>query len=210
MGLYACLSLTIQATLDYRERRNEVPLKVERGKSINFQEPLPSEKIISVPQIKQEQRNWCWAACAEMVQFYYDGTVTEQCKLANELFCQTECCSQPSSCCCNKPCREEDVSKLYSSKCIYSKLVKKTVPFSKLQSEIDADRPVEVAYFWRDKKETGHLVIVRGWSVDGKGEFVHVNDPGDNPGEDRIVAYSELLAAYGRGNWTWTWIEIRR
>ena len=187
-----------------------MPLKVKTGKSINFQEPFLNEKVINVPQIKQEQSNWCWAACAEMVFRYYDGAAARQCEFANELFGRTECCSKPSSPDCNKPCRKEDVSKLYSSKHICSTFVGSVVSFSKLQSEIDADRPVEVAYFWGDKGETGHLVVVRGWRVDGKEEFVYVNDPGDSPGEDRIVAYSELLAAYGKGNWTYTWIEIRR
>ena len=187
-----------------------MPLRINRGKPINFQEPILSEKIINVPQIKQEQLNWCWAACAEMVQRYYDGTATQQCEFANELFCQTECCSKPSSSCCNKPCRKEDVSKLYSSKQIYSKFIKGIVPFSKLQSEINADRPIEVAYSWGDRGETGHLVIVRGWRIDGKNEFVYVNDPDDSLGENRIVTYSELRAAYGKGAWIYTWIEIRR
>jgi hypothetical protein len=187
-----------------------VPLRVKRGKSINFREPLLNEKTINVPQIKQEQPNWCWAACAEMILRYYDGSSVRQCELANELFGETECCSKPTSPGCNRPCKKQDVSKLYSSKNIYSKLVEGVVPFSKLQSEIDADRPVEVAYSWNDRRETGHLVIVRGWRIDGKEEFVYVNDPGDSPSEERIVAYPELLAAYGKGNWVCTWIEIRR
>ena len=187
-----------------------MPLRINKGRTINFQEPIPSKKIINVPQIKQEQLNWCWAACAEMVLRYYGDTTTQQCEFANELFCQTECCSKPSSCCCNKPCWEEDVSKLYSSNHIYSKFIKKNIPFSKLKSEIDANRPIEVAYSWRDRGETGHLAIVRGWCIDGKKEFVYVNDPNDNPGGNRMITYSELLAAYGQGEWTCTWIDIRR
>ena len=49
------------------------------------------------------------------------------------------------------------------------------------------------------------------WRTDGKGEFVHVNDPADSPTTmSGIVAYSELLVPYGTGDWTYTWIEIRR
>ena len=104
-----------------------------------------------------------------------------------------------------------DVSNLYSSKHIHSKLVEKAVPFSKLQSEIDADRPVEVVYFWRDWGKPGHSVIVRGWRIDDEEEFVHINDPADSPTTmSEIVAYSELLAPYGEADWTYTWIEIRR
>ena len=187
-----------------------MPLRVKKGKSINFQESLLNEKIINVPQIKQEQSNWCWAACAEMILRYYDGSVIRQCEFANELFGETLCCLMPSSPDCNRPCRKKDVSRLYSSKHIYSKLVEETIPFSKLRSEINAGCLVEVAYLWENSGGTGHVVIVRGWRIDGKEEFVYVNDPGDSLGEYRIVAYSELLAAYGKGNWTYTWIEIRR
>ena len=88
---------------------------------------------------------------------------------------------------------------------------KPAVPFSKLQSEIDADRPIEVVYFWRDWEKPGHSIIVRGWRIDGEAEFVHVNDPADSSTPmSGIIAYSELLAPYGEGDWTYTWIEIRR
>lgn len=191
-----------------------MPLRVQRGTSISFEEPLPDEEIINVPQIKQEQRNWCWAACAEMILYYYRGTAgtpTQQCKFADKLFCETECCSEPYSSACNRPCEIRDVSALYSSQGIHSKLVNNPVPFSTLQSEIGDGRPVEVAYFRRDSEEPGHLVIVRGWRIDGNEEFVHVNDPADSPPSmSGIVAYSELLAPYGTCEWTCTWIEIRR
>ena len=188
-----------------------MPLKVKRGKSINFQEPLLKEKTINVPQIKQEQSNWCWAACAEMVLRYYDDSTVRQCEFANELFNRTECCLEPSIPACNRPCEMPDISNLYSRKHIRSEFVDKAISFSKLQSEIDADRPVEVAYFWKDLGKPGHSVIVRGWRIDGQEEFVHVNDPADSPTSmSEIVAYAELLAPYGEGEWTYTWIEIRR
>ena len=208
MGLYAYLSLTSQATLDYRERTNEVPLRVKKRKPINFREPVPNEKIINVPQIKQEQSNWCWAACAEMVFCYYGVTPARQCDFANELFGRTECCSDPSSPNCNQPCEIENLSNLYSRKGINSRFLGETVPFSKLQSEINADRPVEVVFYQKSKKR-GHLIIVRGWRITGTEKFVHVNDPKDSDGASRIVTYSELLHAYKEGKWTDTWIEIR-
>ena len=186
-----------------------MPLGVKKGKSINFGEPLRNTKIINVPQIAQEQPNWCWAACIEMVLRYYNDPIVQQCELANELFGQSKCCSEPSSPECNKPCEIEDISKLYSRSGVHSQFVDENVPFSTLQSEIDADRPVEVVFYQRQKKQ-GHLVIVRGWHIAETEEFVHVNDPKDSNGASRIVAYSELLDAYGEGKWMYTWLEIRR
>lgn len=188
-----------------------MPLRVKEGKSINFREPSPNEKIINVPQIIQEQSNWCWAACAEMVIRYYNEPGTQQCEFANELFNRTECCSVPSSPNRNRPCETRDISNLYSRKHIHSKFVEDAVPFSQLQSEIDADRPVEVVYFWRDWEKPGHSVIVRGWRIEDKEEFVHVNDPADSPTTmSGLVAYSELLTPYRAGDWSYTWIEIQR
>ena len=188
-----------------------MPLRVKEGKSINFREPSPNEKIINVPQIIQEQSNWCWAACVEMVIRYYNEPATQQCEFANELFNRTECCSDPSSPNCNRPCETRDISNLYLRKHIHSKFVEDAVPFSELQSEIDADRPVEVVYFWRDWEKPGHSVIVRGWRIEDKEEFVYVNDPADSPTTmSGLVAYSELLTPYGEGDWSYTWIEIQR
>ena len=73
-----------------------MPLGVKKGKSISFTEPIPTGKIINVPQIAQEQSNWCWAACVEMVLRYYGELAVQQCELANELFCRSEYCTRVS------------------------------------------------------------------------------------------------------------------
>ena len=183
---------------------------IKTGKPINFSERIPTEKIIDVPQIAQEQTNWCWAACIEMVLRYYDKGAVQQCELANELFGRSDCCSEPSSPGCNKPCEIEEISTLYSHRNIQSQFVDENVSFSTLQSEIDADRPIEIVFYQR-KEKRGHLVIVRGWHTTDAEEFVHVNDPKDNSNDvARIVAYSELLEAYGEGKWMSTWIKIQR
>ena len=189
-----------------------MPIGVKTGKSINFSEPIPTRKIINVPHIEQEQTNWCWAACIEMVLRYYDTSVAQQCELANELFVGVpDCCSEPSSPECNKPCEIEEISTLYLHRNIQSQLVDENVSFSTLQSEIDADRPVEILFQYKQKEKRGHLVIVRGWYTIETEEYVHVNDPKDDDADlPRMVAYSELLNAYGEGKWTSTWIKIQR
>lgn len=186
-----------------------MPLGVKKGKSINFGAPFPNAKIINVPQIAQEQSNWCWAACLEMVLHYYGERAVQQCEFANELFDRSDCCSEASSPDCNKPCQLEDISNLYQSRNIYSKFVDENVAFSTLQAEIDAGRPVEIV-FYEKRKTRGHLVIVSGWSITEMEEFVYINDPKDSNGSSRIVAYSELLDAYEEGKWFYTWVEIRR
>ena len=186
-----------------------MPIGVKTGKPIDFSAPIPTVKIIDVPQIAQEQTNWCWAACIEMVLCYYGTSAVLQCELANELFSRSDCCSEPSNPECNKPCEIEDISNLYARRNIQSQFVDENVPFATLQSEIDAARPVEIVFYQR-REQRGHLVIVRGWHTIEAEEFVHVNDPKDSTGASGIVAYSELLDAYGEGKWFYTWLDIQR
>ena len=183
-----------------------------------------------MPRIAQEQTNWCWAACTEMVLHYYGNPDARQCEFANSLFNQTQCCEDPTDPACNQTCTGNDVEAVYANWNIRSTLIKGTVPFDGLQAEIDAGRPVEVAFKW-----TGggaHVAIVRGWETNEMGPFVHVNDPA--PAADHLrnetdpfvhvndpapasaadhlntVSYEELLNASGRGRWILTWTGIQR
>ena len=169
-----------------------MPLRVIQRKPINFGTPPLGARTINVPQIPQQQTQWCWAACADMVLHYYGNTEVQQCDFANWLFGLSGCCSSPSSELCNRPCRVADVSGVYSNWSIRGTPMNRTVSFSTLQSEINAGRPVEVAYQWRGGG--GHVAIICGWDTNSTGPFVRVNDPAYGSGG---VYYSELLNAYG-------------
>lgn len=182
-----------------------MPLRQAKGKPITFVVPPLGGKTINVPQIKQEQSLWCWAACAEMVLHYYGNAGVRQCDFANWLFGQSGCCSSPSSSVCNRTCVVADVQRVYTQWGIRCSLTNGTVSFSTLQFEINGDRPVEVAYQWEGGG--GHVAIVRGWDRINTQPFVRVNDPAYG---SLGVYYAELLAAYGFGTWFYTWTGIRR
>lgn len=182
-----------------------MPLRVPKGRPINFVPPPLGAKSLNVPQIAQEQTQWCWAACADMVLHYYGNTGIRQCELANWLFGLPGCCSNPSSSLCNRPCQVADVSRVFMNYGVRSSGGNGTVSFSTLQFELNGDRPVEVAYSWNGGG--GHVAIVRGWDQNSTGPFLRVNDPAYGSGG---VYYSDLLTAYGLGTWFYTWIGIRR
>lgn len=163
-------------------------------------------QTIGVCYIPQEQERWCWAACAEMVCHYYDIRDVRQCDFANWIFKQTHCCQEPSSAECNRECFVHDVSRLYLQWHIRSTFIGEAVPFSVLQAEIDAGRPVEIGFLWEGRR-AGHVVLISGWHTEGTEEFVHVNDPNDGV---QFLTYDELQTAYGRGEWAFTWTGIRR
>jgi len=181
-----------------------MPLRMTHGRAIRMGAPSSPGVKLGVPQKYQQQKNWCWAACAEMVLSYY-GHVTEQCHIANWLFNQALCCTSGSSDQCDKGCQVPDVCRVYGNYGIKSAPSSgANVSFAMLQSEISGSRPVEVGLSWR----TGgsHLVIVCGWRTTSVGQYVRVNDPSSGP---QSILYTDLLAAYGVGQWTHTWIDVR-
>jgi hypothetical protein len=158
-----------------------------------------------VPMIIQEQSNWCWAACADMVVHYYGFPVVRQCDFANWLFGQSGCCFAPGSSLCNRPCSEADVSLIYFNWGIQSSLVASSVPYSVLDSETVSSRPVEVGLAWNGGG--GHLVLVIQTAIVNYQQVVLVNDPDYGTGG---ILYSDLLTANGMGAWVSSWVGIRR
>ena len=182
-----------------------MPIRVKDRTKI----PAPAVTLgagpLNVPMIKQEQTQWCWAGCADMVTHYYGNPGVAQCDFANWLFSQSLCCGAPSSSLCNNPCKGTDVSRVYSNWGINSALTSSTVSFSTLDWEISNSRPVEVAYKWTGGG--GHVALVIQTGVVNNQQAVRVNDPAYGSGG---VLYNDLLNAYGQGTWILTWTDIRR
>jgi hypothetical protein len=95
---------------------------------------------------------------------------------------------------------------LWSAKDIKYSYVYSAVPFATLQSEINAGRPVEVAF---SRSNSGHVVIVEGWSDSAMGQYLFVNDPAKGVGRG-LVSYEHLLSAKGTGRWDATWTGLRK
>jgi hypothetical protein len=166
--------------------------------------PALGGAALNVPEIKQEQTQWCWAACAQMVLRFYGNGAVRQCEFANWLFGQSGCCQAPGTSLCNRPCQVTDVVRVYAAWAKTCSYVPSNVAFATLQAEINAGRPVEVGYRWNGGG--GHVAIVCAWDINATGPFLRVNDPWYGSGG---VYYSNLLTAYGLGSWQWTWIAIR-
>jgi len=45
----------------------------------------------------QEENNWCWAACIQMV-LNYQGSYIDQCKIVKKAFRTTQCINKPADC----------------------------------------------------------------------------------------------------------------
>jgi len=163
--------------------------------------------ILPVAHLTQMKSQWCWAAAAQMVLDYY-GQSKSQCELANILLGKRTCCFWVNR--CNVSCTEAQVAQLYSSLGLSSTHHSTPVSFSTIQSEINANRPIEVGFSWSSSR--GHLAIVRGWEQNTSGDWVRINDPDlwlhQNNGQGKML-YSKLAKPYGIGKWVATWTDLK-
>jgi ABC-type bacteriocin/lantibiotic exporter with double-glycine peptidase domain len=177
-----------------------MPLRAP-GKAVVVSPPPLGAKTLNVPWIKQEQTNWCWAACCQMVFNYYGLYAVHQCNMASWLF-GADCCAAPSSTLCNQGATADQIVRVYNVngfQCSYSN---GAFSFGQLQWEIDNNRPLEPAFFWNGGG--GHVVIVKAYYDN---QTTYVNDPWYGQG---VVKYADLLTAYGMGRWALTFFNLRR
>ncbi len=158
--------------------------------------------MLDVPYFQQEQSEWCWAACTEMVATYLGIANVRQCELANFLHGQTNCCQEPGSDACNQPCPYEGIGPVYGHlnvNCISD-------PFPEnvqvIQRELLAGRPVEVGLLWYEGG--GHVALIRG--ITDQGVYA-VHDPAFGSG---FATYAFIYGGYGHGRWAYSFGGFRR
>lgn len=186
-----------------------MPLRATAGRDL----PVPvatlgsAISVLGVPLIPQEQREWCWAACIQMVTKFVDAATTvTQCELASNAFGVAGCCTSPSSSICNKPLPVPSVVaewNRYNFQCIFNNYA---IDFATIVSEINSNRPIEAGLKWQGPG--GHAILIIGYDQN-QNKVVICNSQKNNEYRG-YVDYSELLSAFGQGQWQWTWIGIRR
>lgn len=130
-------------------------------------------QYLSVPQVIQEQNEWCWAAVSKAVLDYY-GVNKSQCQIADYArtvitwrdFGSENCCSNPSG-----PCNYwnynwgnngsiQDILRHFAS--IENHGVGSALSLSDVNTEIGSGRPFVIRWGW--KSGGGHFVIGHGIS----------------------------------------------
>lgn len=120
----------------------------------------PRGRILDVRLRAQEMRNWCWAACGQMVMEHSNKSV-RQCLQALERFGQ---------------CDIDRTGWPEFDKYGFSYTTKKApIPWETLKSEIDKNRPFCFTKRWLGGG--AHMVVVKGYSVVGGEKYIHLADP---------------------------------
>jgi hypothetical protein len=134
--------------------------------------------------------------------FHYFALSPDQCDVAAFLFSRDCCPNRPE---CNCPCRIDDIKIVFANWHLDADKLDSGVCYELLKNEVNAGRPVEVVFTWDGGQQ--HAAVVHGYQDLPFGPSVFVDDPASGPGP---VDYSYLLKAYGNGNWTHTWITIKK
>lgn len=179
---------------------------------------VATELTLGVRRQRQQQTNWCWAACVDMVLDFYGEPSLKQCEVVGKKI-KEDCCDNPQNSDYNISCEPEDMRAAWKQVGIKSHphLGAATgdsgwIRSDELRAELDEGRPVELGLRW--KGGGGHAIIVQGWKATSKGLFFLVNDPWDWTNLGLIVNgkgrvhYDELRRAYGMGKWKWTWTKL--
>ena len=120
-------------------------------------------KFLNIPLVRQEQTQWCWAACAVMVLRYY-GSSVKQCELADRMFGLSGCCNAPSSSVCNDSISEGGICALYNDFGLSCNGYSGTITMDMIESEINQDRPVECCF--KLGTLVSHAVVIIGYYDD--------------------------------------------
>jgi hypothetical protein len=204
-----------------------IPISPEGGVSGDMPGPPLLGDKLDIPPVVQQQSQWCWAACAEMVLTHY-ALHKDQCAIVAEKLALSD--DSPHDCCGDNEvnfalvaCENVLVDDVWRRLHIKSDLKADGVPpldaplgrvdFATIQDEIKNKRPIEVGIQWHIDRGGGHAVLIIGWTEkDGKPAVV-VNDPlptsllGVN-GQSGTLLLSELKKAFGHGKWIHTWTGL--
>lgn len=126
-----------------------------------------TQRVLSVPLVLQQTPVWCWAAVSEMVFRYYNRGAT-QCQILSGWY-QGNCCAFPQACLTTAPLQV--IQQTLGAFGIGSAVFPGPISFQAVQNEINAGRPIIVAY---RGSSAGHVVIIHGYDAQGN---VYIRDP---------------------------------
>lgn len=164
-----------------------------------------SSNSLPIPLIAQHGRNWCWAACAEMIERFRNPIDAQaQCTIVS-IHTQGACCGQiPPSDACDRTAGAELISRIWHALGHSAQAHPGPIPLRDLNGQLSASRAVQVGCRGFGG---GHVVLVVG--VDTARNLYEINDPSPQAtGAKRRVTGSYLRDGMGMGRWTNTWTNL--
>jgi hypothetical protein len=170
----------------------------------------PAGSLVAIDDtITQEQKNWCWAACIDVVVRFRTNPSIKQCEVASPAL-GLSCCGFKSHPCystshaASSPCDQgQTTSQITSLLTTFGIPATEDGPLTEpaLTAELTANRLVGVHINW-NSGGGGHMLIVYGCV----GNKFHVYDPCQGSGP---ITFSELSHYMdGDGTWDLSWRNL--
>jgi Papain-like cysteine protease AvrRpt2 len=158
--------------------------------------------VLAVPYYSNDESNWCWAACGEMMGALFLGRVIDQCTFAQAAFPSGNCCQDKDSCNSELQLYTDMMDKVFAVIGKTAAFNPQPISFAEVQEQIAVKQlPVQVGFRWNNGD--GHVAVVCGVSSQQGETQVYVNDPVYGAG---WIDFGNLQLAYGLGgSWQWTW-----
>lgn len=158
---------------------------------------LSAGVVLDVPQVFQEQTEWCWAGTSTAVLRYYGKTV-QQCDVANYTrqtatwhdFGKDDCCVKPSGACnywnynYGYP---GSISEILGKWGVPNRSVGKPLTLQEAARELDAKRPFILR--WAYRTSGGHFVVGYGLAD----SMLHYMDPWKGEGA-KMAKYAWVVS----------------
>lgn len=171
--------------------------------------------LLDIPPVTQQQSNWCWSACGEMIfNYLHEPTRVDQSLLAEALL-GMHCTADPGR--CDVGISISQLLDLYSIMAVRYQALSGSLSASKLRLEIDQKRPVHIGILW-SSGSSGHMILLRGYVDDPtEGLWIDINDPLQKADATSVstesesywgCSYDELLSYLG-GTWLWSFAELQ-
>jgi len=133
--------------------------------------PNPDTSALDMQTIYQEQGNWCWAACGEMVMEFKGAGNMTQCDQVNDLLNARNCCQDPLPLECDSGGIPQFLRYGFSVDSILRALT-----WEETKVQIDCKQS-PVCAIWNYTHGGSHMVVLSGYTkIDGE-DYVIVRNP---------------------------------
>ena len=190
-----------------------MPLTINNGPLIDLQpsNPPAGNRLVNITHHFQEGRQWCWAACIQMV-LELTGVEMSQCEIVKLKLNDPNHQCGPDFQSRNDSCEPEQMAPAWRDCGIQNaQPVSNFIPMQDIKTEIAANRAIQVGIFWL--LGSGHAVLIKGWAPTSP-ETLLIDDPlresplePDADGSGRAT-HDELVSAFGHGQWVSTWKHL--
>lgn len=156
---------------------------------------------VDYPHVRQDARNWCWAACTAMVAEKRSGSAVTQCSIVCYQRSSTACCDDPTPATCDVPL---SVSAMVGLLQRYGHAAARiALPSASVLRQQLQGAAVVVMWKWNDTSAgpAFHYVLVSG-RVPGTDEY-QLHDPRFD--DVSYVTFDALRTAGALGRWIAAW-----